>query len=178
MPHNDPDPTDPYELVGVMLPSGPEAMRDMAYVFAEEFARLGHNREQILWMFRQPFYAGAHSAYQNLGAEAVTKIVDECVAVWGRVRVVEKIVMDDETCDMRPLPSSENTHQGSRHSERSEESGVAVSAGCGSEIPSTSSGQALRFAQDDIFHCLRSRAAHEHSPLMTHDPRLVTNKED
>ena len=35
MPYQDPDPTDPNMLVGVMLPADAEAMRDMAYVFAE-----------------------------------------------------------------------------------------------------------------------------------------------
>ena len=90
MPFDDPDPTDPQMLVGVMLPSGPEAMRDMAYVFAEEFARLGHTRDEILRLFRNPFYGGAHGAYQALGAEATTAIVEECVAVWGRVRPVDR----------------------------------------------------------------------------------------
>ena len=99
MPFDDPDPTDPQMLVGVMLPSGPEAMRDMAYVFAEEFARLGHTRDEILRLFRNPFYggahgvlslftnpfyAGAHQIYQALGADAVRGIVEECVTVFGR----------------------------------------------------------------------------------------------
>jgi hypothetical protein len=90
MPYDDPDPTDPQMLVGVLLPSGPEAMRDMAYVFAEEFARLGHGREQILRLFRNPFYAGAHGAYRTLGADETAAIIDECVAVWGRIRPVDR----------------------------------------------------------------------------------------
>lgn len=91
MPYDDPDVDDPQELVGVMLPGSPEATREMAYVFAEEFARLGHSRDQILLMFRRPFYAGAHAAYQALGAEAISQIVDECVQVWGRVRAVDYV---------------------------------------------------------------------------------------
>jgi hypothetical protein len=90
MPYDDPDPTDPQMLVGVLLPSGPEAMREMAYVFAEEFARLGHDRDQILRLFRNPFYAGAHGAWRALGASETAAIVDECVAVWGRVRPVDR----------------------------------------------------------------------------------------
>ena len=81
MPHDEPDPTDPPMLVGMVLPSGPEAMTDMAYVFAEEFARLGHSRERIVALFRDPFYGGAHGAWQALGEERITAIVDECVAV-------------------------------------------------------------------------------------------------
>lgn len=87
MPYGDPDPTDPTMLVGVVLPAGEEAVRDMAYVFAEEFARTGLDGAAILGLFRDPFYAGAHQAYRNLGTEAVHAIVNECVAVWGRAAV-------------------------------------------------------------------------------------------
>lgn len=90
MPYDDPDPTDPQELVGVTAPAGPEATREMAYVFAEEFARLGCSRERILSLFRHPFYAGAHGVYRALGAGAIAQIVDECLAVWGRVRLVDR----------------------------------------------------------------------------------------
>lgn len=89
MPYDEPDPTDPQELVGVVLRADPEAVREMAYAFAEEFARLGHDRARILWMFRTPFYVGAHGAYRALGTGAITAIVDECMAVWGRVRAVD-----------------------------------------------------------------------------------------
>ena len=87
MPFKDPDPTDPNVLVGVMLPAEAEATRDMAYVFAEEFARLGHSREQLLWLFKNPFYGGAHGAYQALGETETLSIIDECLAVWGKVKV-------------------------------------------------------------------------------------------
>ena len=90
MPHDDPDPTDPNALVGVILPGEPETVREMAYVFAEEFARMGHGREQILRLFRNPFYGGAHGAYRELGPDALAAIIDECVAVWGRVRPVDR----------------------------------------------------------------------------------------
>jgi hypothetical protein len=86
MPYNDPDPTDPNMLVGVELPADPEATRDMAYVFAEEFARLGFNKRNLMRIFSRPFYAGAHRAYLELGEEEIEKIVDECLAIWGRIR--------------------------------------------------------------------------------------------
>src|SRR5678815_1544505 len=69
MPYKDPDPNDPNMLVGVVLPAEAEAMRDMAYAFAEEFARLGYTREQLLWLFKNPFYGGAHGAYRTLGEQ-------------------------------------------------------------------------------------------------------------
>jgi hypothetical protein len=69
-------------LVGVALPGSPEAMRDMAYVFAEEFARMGFDTCRLLRLFQDPFYAGAHQAYRALGRDAIQGIVEECVSVW------------------------------------------------------------------------------------------------
>ena len=86
MPYKDPDPSDPNMLVGVMLPAEAEATRDMAYVFAEEFARLGYSREQLLWLFKNPFYGGAHGAYRALGENETLSIIDECLNAWGQAR--------------------------------------------------------------------------------------------
>ncbi|HEV8722489.1 MAG TPA: hypothetical protein VGW77_17875 [Candidatus Binatia bacterium] len=86
MSFKDPDPTDPNMLVGVILPADPEATREMAYVFAEEFARMGYTREQLLWLFKNPFYGGAHGAYRALGENETLSIIDECLNVWGQVK--------------------------------------------------------------------------------------------
>ena len=86
MPYNDPDPSDPNVLVGVVLPADAETMREMAYVFAEEFVRMGYDKEQLLSVFQNPFYAGAHGAYRTLGEEAIHAIMDECLNAWGRAR--------------------------------------------------------------------------------------------
>jgi hypothetical protein len=86
MPYNDPDPTDPNVLVGVMLSADAEATTEMAYVFAEEFARMGHDKQQILALFKNPYYGGAHGAYQALGEAAIQAIVDECIDAWGKVK--------------------------------------------------------------------------------------------
>jgi len=83
VPYGDPDPTDPGVLVGVALPAELEATRDMAWVFAEEFARMGFDASRILGLFRSPFYAGAHRALRLLGETEVTAIVRECVGVFG-----------------------------------------------------------------------------------------------
>jgi hypothetical protein len=82
VPYSDPDPTDPHVLIGVALPAGTETTREMAWVFAEEFARLGLSARRILGLFRSPFYAGAHRALRILGEAEVTAIVNECVSVW------------------------------------------------------------------------------------------------
>ncbi len=86
MPYDDPDPTDPNMLVGVLLPADADATRDMAYVFAEEFARMGHDKQQILALFENPYYGGAHGAYQQMGETEILSIIDECLNAWGQAR--------------------------------------------------------------------------------------------
>ena len=78
---------DPMELVGVVLPADVEAIRDMAYVFAEEFACMGCDARSIGRIFQNPFYAGAHQAYRALGEEAICTIIGECTQMWCRGRV-------------------------------------------------------------------------------------------
>ena len=51
---------------------------------------MGHDEGWILGMFANPFYAGAHRAYLELGDGACRAIVRECVEVWGRVRFVDR----------------------------------------------------------------------------------------
>ena len=103
MPFKDPDPTDPNMLVGVLLAADADATRDMAYVFAEEFARLGYSREQLLWLFKNPFYGGAHGAYRRLGENEIISIIDECLNVWGTIRIT---VQDVQTVQPDQNPSS------------------------------------------------------------------------
>jgi hypothetical protein len=74
---------DPMELVGIELPAGPSAMTEMAYVFAEEFARLGFDETWLLRVFRNRHYAGPHQAYRALGEPVIRDIVAECVRAWG-----------------------------------------------------------------------------------------------
>ena len=84
MPYRDPDPTDPSVLVGVELPAEAGTAQDMAWVFAEEFARLGYAAPDILRLFASPFYAGAHRAFLALGETEIRAIIGECVGVWSR----------------------------------------------------------------------------------------------
>jgi len=86
MPYDEPDPADPNILVGVVLPADQEAVSEMAYVFAEEFARMGFDERQLLRLFQNPFYAAAHQAYLALGEEVVQSIIEECVGAWGSHR--------------------------------------------------------------------------------------------
>ena len=88
MSYNDPEPDDPNILVGVQIPAGEGSETEMAYVFAEEFARLGYSEERLLALFRHPFYAAANRALKILGEEAIQSIIRETLAVWGRFELV------------------------------------------------------------------------------------------
>lgn len=88
MPYGDPDPTDPNVLIGVGLPVDREAIREMAYAFAEEFVALGFDEHRLLEMFRRPFYAGAYQALRVLGEPEVARIVKESLGAWGGCRVI------------------------------------------------------------------------------------------
>ena len=99
--HDDPEPDDPHELVGVELPGEESVTREMAAAFADEFAQLGLGRDQILALCRKPFYSGAHQAWRLLGENEIARIVDESLAVWGRFRVV---VTDGTDRDSEPQP--------------------------------------------------------------------------
>ncbi len=89
MPYGDPDPSDPSILVGVTLPGDAASTRAMAEVFADEFARLGYDERGIFALFEEPFYAGAHATLAALGVPAVLRIIQDAVARWPRVRVVD-----------------------------------------------------------------------------------------
>jgi hypothetical protein len=95
MPFDDPEVDDPQELVGVELPGDEAITRDMAAAFAEEFAQLGFTRAQILALFRRAEYTGAHQAWTLLGEEAIARLVDESLAVWGHFTCAITETVDD-----------------------------------------------------------------------------------
>ena len=94
MPYDDADPEDPQVLVGVSLEGTEDTVREMVAAVADEFAQLGHSREEILALFRSPFYAGAHGAYTRLGETATREIVEESLGVWGKLRWTVQDVSD------------------------------------------------------------------------------------
>jgi len=87
MGYREPEPSDPHELVGVLLPGDETSTREMAAAFAEEFARFGWTRDRILALFRNPAYRAANAAREALGDEQIRSIVDEAMALWGGMRV-------------------------------------------------------------------------------------------
>jgi len=80
-PFEAPDAEDPMEIVGVVLdrPIDDRGLDDMARAFVEEYTLMGWAPERILDMFRRPFYGGAHDAYERLGEERITALIEETV---------------------------------------------------------------------------------------------------
>jgi len=72
------EPGDPMALVGVAMPTGPdgaEAMTAMAESLADEFLRMGYSPEEVMQMFRDPFYRMTHAIWREWGEESVRGIV-------------------------------------------------------------------------------------------------------
>ena len=84
MPYDDPDPTDPMTLHGVAVETDdPTAMREMASCFIDEYLRMGFTRDRVLGMFKIPQYIGPYMAYESLGKETITELIDEIASRWG-----------------------------------------------------------------------------------------------
>ena len=72
------EPDDPMELMGVAMPTGPDgdaALATMAESLADEFLRMGYSSEQVLQMFRDPFYRTTHAIWREWGEERVRAVV-------------------------------------------------------------------------------------------------------
>ena len=65
---------DPMELVQVCVPEGDAEA--MAECFVEEFIWLGYDRERLLDLFRNPFYAGAYAIYRERGEDYVQSLIE------------------------------------------------------------------------------------------------------
>ena len=84
MPYDDPDPTDPMTLHGVVIETADDtAMLEMAECFIDEYARLGFDANRILHMFNTRGYAGPFMATTALGKERICELVDTVLARWG-----------------------------------------------------------------------------------------------
>ena len=95
MPYQDPDPTDPMTLRGVVVETGNDAAtREMASCFISEFLSMGFDRTRLINMFKHPGYAGPNMAYRELGEAAVVELIDQHLSIRGhridRAGVVKK----------------------------------------------------------------------------------------
>ncbi len=71
---------DPMELIGVALPEGD--MEAAAEALVEEFVRMGFDDEQLLHLFKNPFYTGTPQIYQQTGEEYVRALIEKIRLRW------------------------------------------------------------------------------------------------
>ena len=65
---------DPMELEAVAIPDGdPE---EQARFMMEEFLSMGMSKDEVLDLFRNPFYLGTHRLYRKLGEERLARLID------------------------------------------------------------------------------------------------------
>jgi hypothetical protein len=102
MVYKKPEPTDPMELLGVECQADESSHRDVVSVFAEEFTRLGFDEAKIMSLFSNPFYAGPHRAYKELGHDVVSALVAEQVGFWSHVRFHDVQPSSTTDTDRRP----------------------------------------------------------------------------
>jgi len=71
---------DPLELVAVgPFATEEDCLEEMARTVVDEYARMGWNREQLLKLFRDPFYQGPHAIYQTKGEAFIQRLIAEGV---------------------------------------------------------------------------------------------------
>ncbi len=84
MPYDDPDPTDPMTLQGIVIETDdPGPQREMAVCFVEEYLRMGFDPHEVLKLFQTPEYVGPFMACRELGEEAIRRIIDEQAEIRG-----------------------------------------------------------------------------------------------
>jgi hypothetical protein len=103
-------PDDPLELHALEVPGDPGVM---LRVLVEEFARMGCDREQILSLCRNPFYAGLHGLWQQFGEDGLSRRVAAILARSRPWRVsVRESPPPDQLVQLGSLGSAANDHSG------------------------------------------------------------------
>jgi hypothetical protein len=84
MPKDEFDFDDPLELNGMALVTDEDTTDAMCECFIEEFLRMGYDANQILALFRNPFYTGMHMALEKRGEPFIRGFITEVFARWGK----------------------------------------------------------------------------------------------
>lgn len=78
------EPDDPMTLAAVSVPAGEPDL--MAECLVEEYVRLGVSDDQLLALFRSPFFAGAHALYRARGEAHLRALIARVRQQWGQPR--------------------------------------------------------------------------------------------
>ncbi|MFQ6675444.1 MAG: hypothetical protein ACE5LH_03760 [Fidelibacterota bacterium] len=69
------EPEDPLELKGTEIPDG--NLEQQARIIMEEFLIMGAPREQVLELFKSPFFSGTHNLLRRLGSKKIATLLEE-----------------------------------------------------------------------------------------------------
>jgi hypothetical protein len=84
MPKNELDPEDPLELHRIALPTDEDTTEAMTDCIIEEFMRLGYDHEQLLALFRNPYYTGLRMVLETKGETYLRECIEEMFARRGQ----------------------------------------------------------------------------------------------
>ena len=76
------DPEDPTELVGVAIPGCDSAQALEGIV--REYQLMGWTAQQIMTLFRSPYYGATHQIYREMGEAHVKQRVMQLAEQWNR----------------------------------------------------------------------------------------------
>ena len=74
MPKHEAAPTDPLAPIAHRVPGDP---RLMATCLVEEYLLMGYGDEELLALFRDPFYQGIHHLYRQYGEAGIRALIAE-----------------------------------------------------------------------------------------------------
>lgn len=81
MPHDHPEAGDPMQLVGCGAPGD---LEHMAEAIVDEYLRFGFDRDRLLAMFREPFFAMTHAVWRHKGDAWCEALIARVAARWTR----------------------------------------------------------------------------------------------
>jgi|GEM_PF-2592175 hypothetical protein len=70
---------DPLEGVAIAVPGDEHSFEEMALCFAAEFIGMGWKEQEIIKLFRNPFYRGPNLVYQKKGLDFIRKIIQRAI---------------------------------------------------------------------------------------------------
>lgn len=87
---------DPMEVVANPVPGDPDLMLEG---IVEEYAHMGWDADQLMILFRSPYYPLLNEFLHSLGEEETRRRVESHLAVCGVFQVRETIVEDEDEAD-------------------------------------------------------------------------------
>jgi hypothetical protein len=82
LPEKEVEQDDPLEFVGMGIPAGPNADEDLARAVVEEYLLFGYDRDRLVRLFSDPYYAGTHRVWREKGQAFVERVIDDVLREW------------------------------------------------------------------------------------------------